>query len=107
MKIKAYVSGRCAWSGGICAVLEKYKLSYEKLDVSTDPKALAEMTRRTGQMNTPCVEVNGVMLIDVCGQEVEDYLLSRELVGVRPVHKTEPDAPHAAGARLAEAKRFF
>jgi monothiol glutaredoxin len=106
MKIKAYVSGQCAWSGGVCAVLEKYNLPFETLDVSTDPKALAEMTWRTGQMHTPCVEVDGVMLIDVSGQEVEDYLLSRELIG-HPIRREEPNAPHVAGARLTEAKRFF
>jgi monothiol glutaredoxin len=106
MKIKAYVSGQCAWSGGVCAVLEKYNLPFERLDVSTDPRALAEMTWRTGQMHTPCVEVDGVMLIDVSGQEVEDYLLSRELIG-HPARRSESDAPHAPGVRLAEAKRFF
>jgi len=106
MKIKAYVSGQCAWSGGVCAVLEKYNLPFERLDVSSDPRALAEMTWRTGQMHTPCVEVDGVMLIDVSGQEVEDYLLSRELID-HQARRSESDAPHAAGVRLAEAKRFF
>jgi len=111
MIIKAYLSSHCAWSGGVGAVLEKYNLPFELLDVSKDPKALAEMTRRTGQMNTPCVDIDGVMLTDVSGQEVEDYLLSRELVGVHRSAACNVTAPsvekHVAGACMDDPQQFF
>ena len=111
MKIKAYLSSDCPWSGGVCAVLEKYQLPFEKLDVSSDPKAFAEMTRRTGQMNTPCVDIDGVILTDISAQEVEDYLLSRELVGVprgaTRTLKANPSQVHVAGILMEEPEQFF
>jgi monothiol glutaredoxin len=38
------------------------------------------MIQKTGQMLQPCVEVDGKMLVDVSGEEVEAYLLSNDLV---------------------------
>ena len=42
--------------------------------------SLAEMVEKSGQPLSPCVEVDGVMLTDVSGEEVENYLLSNQLV---------------------------
>ena len=38
------------------------------------------MVELTGQTNQPCVEIDGVMLADVSGEEVENYLKSNNLV---------------------------
>lgn len=110
MKIKAYISGTCAWSGGVCAILEKYGLAYEKLDVGADSAALMEMKKKSGQLNTPCVEIDGVFLTDICGQEVEDYLLSHQLVGDNGTDISTPDMAagrNIAGSRLASQTQFF
>jgi monothiol glutaredoxin len=110
MKIKAYISKDCAWSGGVCAILEKYGLAYAKLDVSDDHDAYAEMKRKSGQMNTPCIEIDGVFLADISGQEVEDYLLSHQLVGEKSkAFTTQASANdrNIAGARLASQTQFF
>ena len=38
------------------------------------------MVEKSSQPLSPCVEVDGVMLADVSGEEVENYLLSNNLV---------------------------
>ena len=40
----------------------------------------AEMVQKSGQPLSPCVEIDGVMLADISGEEVENYLLSNDLV---------------------------
>ena len=38
------------------------------------------MVEKSGQPLSPCVEVDGVMLADVSGEEVENYLVTNNLV---------------------------
>ena len=72
------------------AVLRKYGLEWEEKDVINNPEARAEMIERTGQMLQPCVEVNGNMLADVSGDEVEAWMLANNVVSAT---ETEADAP--------------
>lgn len=62
------------------AIMRKYDLPFEDRDIINDPVQRQEMIERSGQMLSPCVEVNGQMLPDVSGEEVEAYLLSNGLV---------------------------
>lgn len=79
-KIIAYLKPTCGWSNGVRAVLRKYDLPYEDRDIINNPAQREEMVRKSGQMLSPCVEVNGHMLADVSGDEVEAYLLANQLV---------------------------
>ena len=79
-KIVAYLKPTCGWSQGVRAVLRKYDLPYEDRDIVNDPACRQEMVERSGQTLSPCVEVNGRMLADVSGAEVEAYLLAQGLV---------------------------
>ena len=79
-KIIAYLKPTCGWSQGVRAVLRKYDLPYEDRDIINDPNQRREMIEKSGQMLSPCVEVDGSMLADVSGEEVEAYLVSRKLV---------------------------
>ena len=80
MIIKAYLKPSCGWSNGVRAVLRKYALVFDDIDIIGDRASYAEMVRKSGQPLSPCVEVDGVMLADVSGEEVENYLLSNDLV---------------------------
>jgi len=80
LKIIAYLKPTCGWSQGVRAVLNKYDLPFEDRDIIGDPAQRQEMTERSGQPLSPCVEVNGHMLADVSGAEVETYLLAQGLV---------------------------
>jgi len=79
-KIIAYLKPTCGWSQGVRAVLRKYDLPFEDRDIINDPAQRQEMVERSGQPLSPCVEVDGKMLADVSGSEVETYLLSQGLV---------------------------
>jgi glutaredoxin len=111
MKIKAYLKPSCGWSNGVRAIMRKHGLSYEDIDIINNRDNYAEMVRKSGQPLSPCVEIDGVMLADVSGEEVENYLLSNDLV--KPTG-TMADAPTAAGcsdeehAKMAtKTIRFF
>ncbi len=78
--IVAYLKPFCGWSQGVRAVLRKYDLPFEDRDIVNDPAQRQEMMEKSGQTLSPCVEVNGKMLADVSGEEVETYLLANELI---------------------------
>jgi monothiol glutaredoxin len=89
-KVIAYLKPACGWSQGVRAVLRKYDLPYEDRDIINDPAQRQEMTEKSGQPLSPCVEINGHMLADVSGAEVESYLLAQRLV--EPTDR-QADAP--------------
>jgi glutaredoxin len=111
MKIKAYLKPQCGWSHGVRAIMRKYSLAYEDLDIINNRDLYAEMVTKSGQPLSPCVEIDGVMLADVSGEEVENYLLSNDLV--KPTER-EAEVPTNAPctdeehARMAtKTIRFF
>ena len=78
--IIAYMKPSCGWSNGVRSVMRKYDLPFEDRDIINDPDQRQEMIQKTNQMLQPCVEVNGNMLTDVSGEEVEAYLLANNLI---------------------------
>jgi monothiol glutaredoxin len=89
-KIIAYLKPTCGWSQGVRAVLRKYDLPFEDRDIINDPNQRQEMIEKSGQMLSPCVEINGRMLADVSGQEVEAFLLANSLA---QSNDRQPEAP--------------
>jgi monothiol glutaredoxin len=89
-KIIAYLKPTCGWSNGVRAILKKYDLPYEDRDIINDPAQRAEMVEKSGQMLSPCVEINGHMLPDISGDEVEAWMLANNIV--QPNDRV-PDAP--------------
>lgn len=90
MIIKAYLKPHCGWSNGVRAIMRKYSLPYEDLDIINIPENYVTMVEKSGQRFSPCVEIDGHMLADVSGEEVEQYLLAQKLVAP---NDTAPDAP--------------
>jgi len=80
MKINAYLKPQCGWSNGVRAILRKHNLEFADIDIINNRANYAEMVQKSGQPLSPCVEIDGVMLADVSGEEVENYLLSNDLV---------------------------
>jgi len=78
--LTAYLKTSCGWSQGVRAIMRKYDLPYEDRDIINNPFNLTEIIERSGQSLSPCVEINGHMLADVSGDEVEAYLLKAGLV---------------------------
>jgi monothiol glutaredoxin len=79
-EITAYLKTSCGWSAGVRAVLNKYNLKYTEKDIIQNPAFRWEMETKSGQPLSPCVEINGKMLADVSGEEVEQYLIESKVV---------------------------
>ncbi len=79
-KVIAYLKPHCGWSMGVREILKKYNLKYEDRNIIDNQKQFQEMVEKSGQTLSPCVEVNGEMLIDVSGDEVEQYLVEKKFV---------------------------
>lgn len=80
MKVKAWLKPHCGWSKGVRAIFNKYGIDFEDIDIINEPANYAEMVEKSGQTLSPCVEIDGVMLADVSGEEVENYMLSNNLI---------------------------
>jgi len=89
-KIIAYLKPSCGWSQGVRAIMRKYDLPFEDRDIINDPVQRQEMIEKSGQMLSPCVEIDGRMLADISGEEVEAYMLANGLV---QASDRQPDAP--------------
>ncbi len=78
--IIAYLKPFCGWSQGVRAVLRKYDLLFEDRDIWNDPMQRLEMIRKSGQELSPCVEVNGQMLPDISGEELERWMIQNNII---------------------------
>lgn len=89
-KITAYLKTFCGWSEGVRAIMRKYDLAYEEKDIIKNPAFRWEMEQRSGQPLSPCVEIDGHMLPDISGEEVEKWMIEN---GYLQASDAEPDAP--------------
>lgn len=96
---------------GVRAIMKKYGLDYEDRDIINGPEQYAEMLEKSGQPLSPCVEIDGMMLADVSGEEVENYMLSNGLVSRNdsaaeaPINAACTDEEHEA--MRSKTVRFF
>ena len=90
IQIIAYLKTYCGWSEGVRAILRKYDLQWEEKDIIKNPAFRWEMEQKSGQPLSPCVEVNGTMLADVSGDEVEAWMIEQ---GFLNKSETAADAP--------------
>jgi glutaredoxin-related protein len=103
-KIVAYLKTYCGWSNGVRAIFKKYGLDYEEKDIIQNPAFRWEMEQKSGQPLSPCVEVNGTMLADVSGDEVEAWMIDNGIVShsdapaEAPTDRACSDEQHAAMA---------
>jgi len=105
IKITTYLKTFCGWSEGVRAIMRKYDLPFEEKDIIKNPAFRWEMEQKSGQPLSPCVEVNGTMLADVSGDEVEQWMLENNVVTAidteadAPTDSSCTDAQHEAMAR--------
>ncbi|MDB6080711.1 MAG: glutaredoxin [Akkermansiaceae bacterium] len=103
-KITAYLKTFCGWSEGVRAIMRKYDLPYEEKDIIKNPAFRWEMEQRSGQPLSPCVEIDGTMLPDVSGEDVEKwmtangYLQFSDAAADAPIDSACTDEQHAAMA---------
>ncbi|MGA2603411.1 MAG: glutaredoxin [Verrucomicrobiia bacterium] len=80
LQIIAWLKPSCGWSNGVRAVLRKYDLSFDDRDVMNNPANYEEMVARSGQPLQPTLEIDGQILADVSGEEVEAWLIQKGYV---------------------------
>jgi monothiol glutaredoxin len=91
IEITAYLKTFCGWSEGVRAIFRKYELEFEEKDIIKNPAFRWEMEQNSGQPLSPCVVVNGTMLADVSGEEVEAWMTQNGLINLSDA---EADAPN-------------
>jgi len=107
-EITAYLKTYCGWSAGVRAVLTKYNLRYIEKDIIQNPAFRWEMETKSGQPLSPCVEINGEMLPDVSGEEVEKYLIDNKIVQASDATTEVPtNAPCPTEQHESEVKLRF
>ena len=90
------------------AVLGKYNLPFTEKDIIQNPAFRWEMETKSGQPLSPCVEINGEMLADVSGEEIEKFLIEHELVRPSDAETGVPtNAPCATEQHASEVKMRF
>ena len=105
-QITAYLKTHCGWSAGVRAVLAKYNLQYTEKDIIQNPAFRWEMETKSGQPLSPCVEINGEMVPDVSGEDVEAYLIEHNLVQASaaepavPINAPCPTEQHESPVRM-------
>ena len=104
-KITAYLKTFCGWSEGVRAIMRKYDLAFEEKDIIKNPAFRWEMEQRSGQSLSPCVEIDGTMLPDISGDEVEAWLIENgyleksDSAADAPTNSVCSDEQHEAMAR--------
>ena len=75
MSAIAYLKQQCGWSRGIREVLAKCGIEYEEKQIHI-AENFEEMVEKTGQTMQPCVQLSdNLMLVDVSGEELLEYLI--------------------------------
>ena len=75
-------------------------------DIIQNPAFRWEMETKSGQPFSPCVEINGKMLADISGEEVENYFVENKLVAASdaqtsvPTNAACPTEQHEAAVKL-------
>lgn len=98
-QITAYLKTSCGWSKGVRAMFAKYGIEYTDKDIILNPAFRWEMEQKSGQPLSPCVEINGVMLADVSGEEVESYLASQGLLSINDAPTEFPINTDCSGTK--------
>jgi monothiol glutaredoxin len=110
-KITAWMKPSCGWSNGVRAVLRKYNLPFEDKDIINNPAFRWEMEQKSGQSLQPTLEINGTMLADISGEELEGWLIANNLTQASdapvnvPLNSACTDEQHAA-MRAGEPVNF-
>ena len=81
VKIIAYLNPTCPYARTVVEFFEQHGLKYENRDIMDNTDHYREMVAKSGQESSPCVEIDGHMLADVEGKEVEAWMKDRGLIG--------------------------
>src|SRR4029077_20218478 len=107
-EVTAYLKTYCGWGARVRAILTKKNPPYTEKDIIQNPAFRWEMESKSGQPLSPCVEINGHILSDVSGEEVEKYLIDNKIVQPSDAQTGVPlNAPCPTEQHESEVKLNF
>lgn len=73
-RVVVYVSNSCPWCTKVKAYLRGRQVRFREVNVSNDPSAAAELTRRSGQTGVPQVDIEGEIVVGFDRQRIDALL---------------------------------
>ena len=71
--VRLFIKPFCGWCAEAMEWLDRNKIKYNVLDVTSDRAAWDEMVGLSGQSSAPVIEVDGEMLADFGASELEQF----------------------------------
>ena len=71
--VRLFIKPFCGWCDGAMEWLDRNKIKYNALDVTSHRAAWDEMVRLSGQSSAPVIEVDGEMLADFGASELAQF----------------------------------
>ena len=71
--VRIFIKPFCGWCAEAMEWLDRNKIKYNALDVTSDRAAWDEMVRLSGQSSAPVIEVDGEMLADFGASELAKF----------------------------------
>ena len=78
--VTIYTSAWCGYCAMAKRLLDSKGVRYDEIPVDMDVKRRAEMEQRSGQKLSPCIVVDGHMLPDISGEELENWLVANDRI---------------------------
>ena len=71
--VRLFIKPFCGWCDEVMEWLDRNKIKYNVLDVTSDRAAWDEMVGLSGQSSAPVIEVDGEMLADFGASELAQF----------------------------------
>jgi glutaredoxin 3 len=75
-----YIKSGCSWCNEAEDYLKQRGIAYDRVNVSADQAAFAEMLELSGQTKAPTMDWDGEVLADFGTDELEAFLRERNVV---------------------------
>ena len=63
MAVKIYTTSTCPWCKKTKEFFKANKVKFTEIDVGSNQKAAKEMTKKSGQMGVPVVDIDGEIIV--------------------------------------------
>ncbi len=76
-KIVIYRKTGCPWAAAVMGFLKELHIRFEERNVSENEKFAEEVLRKSGQMKSPTLDIDGKILADASVEDVAEELEER------------------------------
>jgi glutaredoxin 3 len=78
VKVRVFTTPACPYCYTLKEFLKEHNVEFEEVDVSKEEKAREEMIKKSGQMGTPIVEIDGEIVIGFDKEKINQLLKIKE-----------------------------